>query len=234
VRPTSGAAAPPVPPTPHRSWSSVWTVGGCRAARSAGRTAAAGVRRGPDSRQLPARRRPRPRPPGPVDELPGHDERQPRLRGAGASGGPAAGHPPGPAGGGAGRRRRLDRYPLLRALPPPQADHRLVPTRGLGTEHLHEAARAAHPEHAGDAEALASRLRTALWEGHASATPDALEELARRAGPRCPEDPAGHPRSRGFGTGAGRGLLPPSRRAHELPRLPRPGLAHRQGSRRRG
>lgn len=60
-------------------------------------------------------------------------------------------------------------------------------------EHLHEAARAAHPGNAAQQEALAKRLESALWEGQALSVSMALEELAARAGPAKESDPPEHP-----------------------------------------
>ena len=62
------------------------------------------------------------------------------------------------------------------------------------TEHLHEVARAAHPEHAGQQEPLADRLTEALWDGHVQSVIMALQALADRAGPPRDDDPINHPR----------------------------------------
>lgn len=61
-------------------------------------------------------------------------------------------------------------------------------------EHLHEAARAAHPDNPPEQERLAGRLESALWDGQALSVSLALEELAARAGPPREEDPPQHPR----------------------------------------
>jgi hypothetical protein len=61
-------------------------------------------------------------------------------------------------------------------------------------EHLYDVAKAAHGEHAGERQALADRLTTALWNGQVASVVMAIEELARRAGPVRDDDPADHPR----------------------------------------
>ena len=61
-------------------------------------------------------------------------------------------------------------------------------------ERLHDVAKAAHGEHAGEQQALAERLTTALWNGQVQSVAMAIEELARRAGPVQDDDPADHPR----------------------------------------
>lgn len=61
-------------------------------------------------------------------------------------------------------------------------------------EHLHEVAKAAHPEHAGEQKQLADRLTEALWDGHVRDVIAAIEELSRRAGPPAENDPPDHPR----------------------------------------
>lgn len=61
-------------------------------------------------------------------------------------------------------------------------------------EHLHDVARAAHPEHAGKQTTLAERLTTALWNGQVQSVILAIRELSRHAGPPRDHDPADHPR----------------------------------------
>ena len=61
-------------------------------------------------------------------------------------------------------------------------------------EHLHEVARAAHPEHARKQQKLAEGLKTLLWEGHVESVVLAIRKLAERAGPPGDDDPQGHPR----------------------------------------
>ncbi len=61
-------------------------------------------------------------------------------------------------------------------------------------EHLHAVAKAAHGEHAGERQALADRLTSALWNGQVRSVAMTIEELARRAGPVRTDDPADHPR----------------------------------------
>ncbi len=61
-------------------------------------------------------------------------------------------------------------------------------------EHLHELAKAAHPEHAGDQSKLAERLTEALWHGHVQSVILAIQKLVDAAGPPRPNDPADHPR----------------------------------------
>lgn len=61
-------------------------------------------------------------------------------------------------------------------------------------EHLHEVAKAAHPDHAGEQEKLADGLVTLLWEGHVESVVLAIRELAERAGPPRADDPPDHPR----------------------------------------
>ena len=61
-------------------------------------------------------------------------------------------------------------------------------------EHLHEVAKAAHPEHAGEQKQLAGRLTDALWRGHVQTVVLAIEELVHRAGPVRVDVPGDHPR----------------------------------------
>jgi len=61
-------------------------------------------------------------------------------------------------------------------------------------EHVHEVARAAHPEHAGEQAKLADRLAEALWNGQVQSVIMAIDELSRRAGPARDDDPSEHPR----------------------------------------
>jgi Uncharacterised protein family (UPF0236) len=61
-------------------------------------------------------------------------------------------------------------------------------------EHLHDVAKAAHPEHVGEQQPLADRLTEALWNGHVNSVALTIDELARRAGPPRPDDPPDHPR----------------------------------------
>lgn len=61
-------------------------------------------------------------------------------------------------------------------------------------EHLHDVAKAAHPDHDAEQKNLANRLTDALWNGEVLSVIPALEELARRAGPPRENDPADHPR----------------------------------------
>jgi len=61
-------------------------------------------------------------------------------------------------------------------------------------EHLHEVAKAAHPEHVGPQQALADRLTEALWNGQVQNVILALEALSRRAGKPGEDDPPDHPR----------------------------------------
>jgi hypothetical protein len=62
------------------------------------------------------------------------------------------------------------------------------------SEHLHEVARATHPEAMGPQRALADRLTRALWRGRAASVALTLAELSHRAGPPQIDDPPGHPR----------------------------------------
>lgn len=61
-------------------------------------------------------------------------------------------------------------------------------------EHLHQVAKAAHPEHEGEQKKLAERLTQALWDGQVRSVILALEELSQRAGPPRKDDPPDHPR----------------------------------------
>ena len=61
-------------------------------------------------------------------------------------------------------------------------------------EHLHEVARAAHPEHLDKQQQLAQRLTEALWDGQVHSVIMAIEELSRRVGPAHADDPPQHPR----------------------------------------
>jgi hypothetical protein len=61
-------------------------------------------------------------------------------------------------------------------------------------EHLHDVAKAAHGEHAGEQQALAERLTAALWNGQVQSVAMAIEALARCAAAVREEDPADHPR----------------------------------------
>lgn len=61
-------------------------------------------------------------------------------------------------------------------------------------EHLHDVAKAAHPEHVGEQQKLAERLTEALWNGHVNSIIPALEQLAEHAGPPGENDPPDHPR----------------------------------------
>lgn len=61
-------------------------------------------------------------------------------------------------------------------------------------EHLHDVAKAAHPEHAGQKEKLANRLIEALWNGQVQSVIMAIEELSEQAGLPRHNDPCDHPR----------------------------------------
>lgn len=61
-------------------------------------------------------------------------------------------------------------------------------------EHLHDVAKAAHPEHVGEQQQLADRLTEALWTGHVNSVTLTIDELSRRAGPPRDDDPPAHPR----------------------------------------
>lgn len=61
-------------------------------------------------------------------------------------------------------------------------------------EHLHEVAKAAHPEDETQRKALAERLTDALWNGQVQSVAEAIEKLSERAGPPQASDPLDHPR----------------------------------------
>lgn len=61
-------------------------------------------------------------------------------------------------------------------------------------EHLHEVAKAAHPDHRIEQEKLADRLVKGLWDGQVQSVLEAIEELSRRAGTPQENDPPDHPR----------------------------------------
>ena len=61
-------------------------------------------------------------------------------------------------------------------------------------EHLHEVAKAAHPEHAGEQEQLAERLTDALWNGKVQSVIMTMNALSDRAGTPRENDPPDHPR----------------------------------------
>ena len=62
------------------------------------------------------------------------------------------------------------------------------------SEHLHDVAKAAHPEDADQQQQQAKRLTEALWNGQAPSVAEAIETLSERAGPPRESDPADHPR----------------------------------------
>lgn len=61
-------------------------------------------------------------------------------------------------------------------------------------EHLHEAARAAHPNDAGAASVLGEELETLLWEGKIDGVLSSLRGFSARAGEPVESDGPGHPR----------------------------------------
>ena len=61
-------------------------------------------------------------------------------------------------------------------------------------EHLHDVARAAHPEHAGKQKQLADQLTEALWNGRVPSVIQRIERLAAHAGSPHADDPPDHPR----------------------------------------
>ena len=61
-------------------------------------------------------------------------------------------------------------------------------------EHLHDVAKAAHPEHAGKQKQLADQLTEALWNGRVKQVIQQIEPLAEHAGPPHADDPPDHPR----------------------------------------
>jgi len=61
-------------------------------------------------------------------------------------------------------------------------------------EHLHDVAKAAHPEQVSERKQLAERLTDALWNGQVRSVAMAIETLSRRAGPPHPNDPPDHAR----------------------------------------
>jgi len=61
-------------------------------------------------------------------------------------------------------------------------------------EHLHEAARAAHPDHEARRKQLAEALTQDLWHGRVGRVIDRLQKRAERAGPPRDADPPDHPR----------------------------------------
>jgi len=61
-------------------------------------------------------------------------------------------------------------------------------------EHLHEAARAAHPADGNAASVLAEELETMLWEGQIDCVLDRLRQLSAQAGNPAEGDGPGHPR----------------------------------------
>ena len=62
------------------------------------------------------------------------------------------------------------------------------------SEHLHEVAKAAYPEHAGKQTKLADQLTKLLWNGHVDGVIRVLKKLSDCAGPPRDDDPADHPR----------------------------------------
>jgi hypothetical protein len=61
-------------------------------------------------------------------------------------------------------------------------------------EHLHDVAKAAHPDHEGRQKQLAQALKDDLWHGRRRRVIERLEQLAERAGPPRENDPPNHPR----------------------------------------
>lgn len=61
-------------------------------------------------------------------------------------------------------------------------------------EHLHEVARAAHPEHDQQGQQLAERLIGGLWDGQVQSVILTIAELSARAGDPRANDPVDHPR----------------------------------------
>ena len=61
-------------------------------------------------------------------------------------------------------------------------------------EHLHEVAKAAHPDHEGRQQQLAEQLKAHLWHGRGDRVIDRLKELTDQAGPPRDHDPPNHPR----------------------------------------
>jgi hypothetical protein len=61
-------------------------------------------------------------------------------------------------------------------------------------EHLHDVAKAAHPDHEHRQKQLAEQLKAHLWHGRVGRVIDRLKELADQAGPPCDNDPPNHPR----------------------------------------
>lgn len=61
-------------------------------------------------------------------------------------------------------------------------------------EHLHDVAKAVHPQRASDQEQLAQRLKVMLWEGQVQEVILAIEQASQAAGPPQEDDPPSHPR----------------------------------------
>jgi hypothetical protein len=61
-------------------------------------------------------------------------------------------------------------------------------------EHLHDVAKAAHPDHEGRQKRLAEQLAEALWRGRVEPVIDRIKELAEQAGRPRDSDPQNHPR----------------------------------------